>query len=252
MDNKKKEKGGNEGEHKHDISGNDDKKSDRNPENGKRQETDAKKGDTKETSKSDISDRSKKKNEKEEKKKSPKKEHKQDGVKGEKKKEPTKIKADEKGARKEEKNLDGNTGKTPLALEHSNKFKGKRTPKPSPSKTKGKYRPKEEVDIGQDVSDVIITFGKGDNQGFFIAHAVEDSKGFPKGAARGKGIVNGNGRDVSNESRGDSEKGKGANKSPKKKKRVVEHPKEELKISGGEFIRPPFILKEEFLMSNIS
>lgn len=49
-----------------------------------------------------------------------------------------------------------------------------------PISREGDTKEKLEPEPGREVGDIIVTFGKGEHQGYFIAHAVEDSRGFPK------------------------------------------------------------------------
>lgn len=47
-----------------------------------------------------------------------------------------------------------------------------------------KEEPSLEPDPGHEPEDIIVTFGRGESQGFFIAHAVDNARGFAKGAGK--------------------------------------------------------------------
>lgn len=49
-----------------------------------------------------------------------------------------------------------------------------------PISREGDTKEKPEPEPGYEVGDIIVSFGKGEHQGYFIAHAVEDRRGFSK------------------------------------------------------------------------
>lgn len=81
---------------------------------------------------------------------------------------------------KEEKKRSVSTG--PAKRSHSKELKGRSLSSHRQRGVSGEKDTKEKLqpEPGHDVGDIIVTFGKGEHQGYFIAHAVEDSRGFPK------------------------------------------------------------------------
>lgn len=78
---------------------------------------------------------------------------------------------------KEEKKRSVSTGTAKRSHSGDPKGRSLSRPRQRPVSREGDTK---EPEPGHEVGDIIVTFGKGEHQGYFIAHAVEDSRGFSK------------------------------------------------------------------------